>query len=303
MNPIIKNMSKLFAIISLIRVRQWIKNFFIIVPFVLSFKFLDFSIKNYLNLFISVGTFCLITSAVYILNDINDVEEDKNHQKKKTRPLANGELNITLALLLFILFFVLAIFITSIYFRKAALFTMILYFINGAIYTFLIKHHAIFDVISISLGFVLRVLFGIFCFGAPISKWIVLLTFTLCLFLALTKRKKDFTTIGYYRKSLDGYTQNILDKFITISSTLAISCYIMYTNEMLDISGNYGFTLSNIFVIFGIFRYIQSMHLEKVDVGESGVIIYKDAIFLLNLILWAIFLMLCLTDKITILKI
>lgn len=285
------------------RLKQWVKNVFIILPFVLSFKFTEFTSENYFNLILSLTAFCLVSSSVYILNDILDIEEDKKHLKKRNRPLASGQLSVGFASLLFILLFVGAILLVSLHFRKAALLTILIYFINNLVYTFVIKHHAIFDAISISMGFVLRVLFGIFCFGAPVSKWIMLLTFTLCLFLAFSKRRKDFVTEGYHRKSLDGYTQIMLDKFITISATLAIACYIMYTNEMTDVSENYGFIFSNVFVVFGIFRYLQAMHLNNVDVGDSGVIIYKDMIFLLNLLFWALFLMLCLTNQITIFKI
>lgn len=146
----------------------------------------------------------------------------------------------------------------------------------------------------ISLGFVLRVLFGVFCFSTPTSKWIILLTFTICLFLALTKRRKDFETDGYLRKSLKGYTLIMLDKFIVIAAVLAISCYVMYVNEMVNITGNYYFILTNLFVVFGIFRYLQAIHLDTVDTGESGIILYKDLVFLINIVLWGITLLLCL---------
>ena len=112
------------------------------------------------------------------------------------------------------------------------------------------------------------------------------MTFTLCLFLAFTKRRKDFITDGYLRKSLVGYNLVMLDKFIVISASLAIASYVMYTNEMYDITDNYGFIVSNLFVFFGIFRYLQAVHLDSLDTGESGIIIYKDLVFLANLVLW-----------------
>jgi hypothetical protein len=99
------------------------------------------------------------------------------------------------------------------------------------------------------------------------------------------------------RKSLRGYTQIMLDKFIIISAVLAISCYVMYTNEMVNISGNYGFTFTNIFVIFGVFRYLQALHLDTSDIGDSGIIIYKDMVFLGNIILWGMTLILCLISS------
>lgn len=288
-------MNKFFAIISLIRVRQWIKNSFVAIPFILSFKFIDFSSENYLNFFIGILSFCLMSSAMYIVNDFRDIGEDKNHARKKKRPLASGEISALLAMVLFFILFSASVILTHLYFNNYALLLILLYCANSLIYTFLLKNYAIFDVISIALGFVLRVLFGIFCFGAPISKWVILLTFTLCLFLAFTKRRKDFLTDGYVKKSLQGYNLIMLDKFITISSVLTISSYIMYSTEMLNITDNYGFIFTDLFVIFGIFRYLQSMHLDKVDVGDSGIIIYKDMVFLVNLILWALSLILSLS--------
>jgi 4-hydroxybenzoate polyprenyltransferase len=287
-------MNRLMAVLKLMRIKQWIKNCFVAIPFVLSLKFLEVNFENYWHLFISVLCFCLASSAVYIINDFVDRKEDLLHYKKKKRPLADGSISTAFALLLFIILVVAAILLTMTYFNSKALLIILLYFSNSLLYTLITKHHAIFDAISISVGFVLRVFFGIYCFETLISKWIILLTFTICLFLAFTKRRKDFATDGYVRRSLKGYTQIMLDKFIVISATLAIACYVMYTNEMVNITSNYGFTITNLFVIFGVFRYLQALHLDTADVGDSGVIIYKDMIFLANLILWGIALIGCL---------
>lgn len=276
------------------RINQWIKNFFVAIPFILSLKFLQFNFLNYLHLLIGVIAFCLISSAVYILNDINDLEEDRNHPKKKNRPITNGSVSIKFATILCITLTIISSSLTYQFFNNTALLILFLYLIKNIIYTFKAKHFAIFDTIFISLGFVLRILFGIFAFETPISKWIILLTFTLCLFLAFTKRRQDFITDGYLRHSLKGYNITMLDQFISISSALAISSYVMYSVEMFNTSNNYGFILSNIFVFFGIFRYLQAVHLDNFETGESGMIIYKDTIFLINLFLWIVTLLLCL---------
>lgn len=287
-------MNKLLVIFRLIRIKQWIKNGFVGIPFILSLEFLEINFENYWKLVVSVICFCLISSSVYIINDLVDKEEDKLHYLKKKRPLAEGSISTFFAVIIIIVAIAVSTIVTAEYFGGKALFVMLLYLCNSLIYTFFIKRFAIFDAISISIGFVLRVFFGIFCFETPISKWIILLTFTICLFLAFTKRRRDFLVDGYIRKSLKGYNQIMLDKFITISATLAISCYIMYTNEMVNISDNYGFTMTNIFVIFGIFRYLQMLHLNNVDVCDSGVLLYRDKIFVTNIILWGMSLITCL---------
>ncbi len=286
-------MNKILEVLKLIRVKQWIKNGFVAIPFVLSLKFLEINFENYANLVLAIFCFCLVSSAVYILNDLFDRKEDLQHPKKKKRPLAIGSISVSAALVIFALLIAASFFIAAQYFPKRSLLAIFLYFLNSFVYTKLTKHFAIFDAITISLGFVLRVFFGIFCFETPISKWIILLTFTICLFLAFAKRKKDFED-GCVRKSLKGYTKVMLDKFIVISAVLAISCYVMYTNEMVNLSDNYGFTLTNIFVIFGVFRYLQALHLDTTDIGDSGIIIYKDLVFLINILLWGISLIGCL---------
>jgi 4-hydroxybenzoate polyprenyltransferase len=289
-------MNKLAEILKLMRLKQWIKNGFVAIPFILSLKFLEINFQNYFNLFLGILSFCLISSAVYIINDLIDRKEDRQHNKKKNRPLAKGSISVSLALIICAFLIFSSFWIVVYFFNIKALLVILLYFLNSLIYSFKTKNFAIFDTMSIALGFVLRVLFGIFCFETPISKWVILLTFTICLFLAFTKRRKDFND-GYVRKSLRGYTQIMLDKFIIISAVLAISCYVMYTNEMVNISGNYGFTFTNIFVIFGVFRYLQALHLDTSDIGDSGIIIYKDMVFLGNIILWGMTLILCLISS------
>ena len=289
-------MNKLAEILKLMRLKQWIKNGFVAIPFILSLKFLEINFQNYFNLFLGILSFYLISSAVYIINDLIDRKEDRQHNKKKNRPLAKGSISVSLALIICAFLIFSSFWIVVYFFNIKALLVILLYFLNSLIYSFKTKNFAIFDTMSIALGFVLRVLFGIFCFETPISKWVILLTFTICLFLAFTKRRKDFND-GYVRKSLRGYTQIMLDKFIIISAVLAISCYVMYTNEMVNISGNYGFTFTNIFVIFGVFRYLQALHLDTSDIGDSGIIIYKDMVFLGNIILWGMTLILCLISS------
>ncbi len=282
------------SIVKLVRVKQWIKNTFVAIPFILSLKFLEITKENYSRLFIAILCFCLVSSVIYIINDLMDRSEDKLHPKKKNRPLVQGKVSVSFAIIICLIFLIISYSLTIVYFNSKALLVISLYCINSIIYTIYAKHYAIFDTFTIAIGFVLRVFFGIFCCNTPISKWIILLTFTICLFLAFAKRRKDFSTEGYVRKSLKGYNFTMLDKFISISAALAIACYIMYTNEMFNQSGNYGFTITNIFVIFGIFRYLQALHLNTTDIGDSGIIIYKDIVFLLNIILWGISLIVCL---------
>ena len=144
-------MNKFIAVFRLIRVKQWIKNFFVVIPFILSMKFLQFNLADYCNLVIGYAAFCLISSAVYIFNDLQDLEEDRKHPTKKNRPIVSGEISTSFALILGIILAASSLILVYKFFNAAALMVIIAYLIKNLIYSFKVKHFAIFDVMFISL--------------------------------------------------------------------------------------------------------------------------------------------------------
>ena len=234
--------------LKLLRVEQWIKNCFVFVPLFFSGNItnLDLLTKSVFAFVI----FSLAASCIYIINDYSDIESDKKHPEKRNRPLASGAISkptaITILLVLMISCIALIIF-TQYYFNLSVLNIKIfllqfnlwklatiiaVYFFMNLAYTFKLKHVAIVDITIIAIGFVLRVLAGGYATGILISQWAILLTFVLALVLAIGKRRGELINAqvsGKTRKALDGYNVQFADIALSISCTLAIVCYLMFT--------------------------------------------------------------------------
>lgn len=270
----------------LLRVKQWTKNSFVVLPFIISLKFLDFLPLDFIKVFVATICFCFTSSSVYIINDLHDVVEDNLHPRKRLRPIASKKVSKGSAISIAIILLTASIFLTVKWFNISSLAALLSYFVLNLLYTIKLKHYALFDCFLISIFFIIRILFGLFCLDITISKWILLLTFSLCLFLAFSKRKSELTVDGYNRKSLDQYNSILLDKLITIGASIAICSYVMYTNEMTEMYDNYLFMVTDLFVFFGIFRYLQIIYLDKQDFGEPSRILYRDKVFSANIILW-----------------
>jgi 4-hydroxybenzoate polyprenyltransferase len=123
-------MNKLAEILKLMRLKQWIKNGFVAIPFVLSLKFLEINFQNYFNLFLGILSFCLISSAVYIINDLIDIKEDRQHNKKKNRPLAKGSISVSLALIICAFLIFSSFWIVVYFFNIKGLVVILLYFLK-----------------------------------------------------------------------------------------------------------------------------------------------------------------------------
>ena len=222
--------------LKLLRVEQWVKNFFVFIPLFFSGNIThpNFFVKSVFAFIV----FSLIASSIYILNDYKDIEADQKHPEKKDRPLANGSISKTTALFLFttlISVVAMLVFFGQEYFHKNLWkFAVIIgsYFIMNLAYTFRLKHVAIVDIFIIAIGFVLRVLAGGYATGIKISQWAILLTFVLALVLAVGKRRGELINAaisGKTRKALDGYNVQFADIVLSISVTLAVICYLMFT--------------------------------------------------------------------------
>ncbi|MCX7877788.1 MAG: UbiA family prenyltransferase, partial [Ignavibacteria bacterium] len=176
--------------IKLIRLKQWIKNFFVFAPLLFSKHIfhLEYLIPAVLAFFI----FSLSSSAVYIINDIIDAESDRVHPKKKYRPIASGEISTKQALIFFLI--IILLIITGLFFTNHLFAAVIVvYFITNFLYSFKVKSIVLLDVFFISFGFMLRVLGGAAAISVPISNWMVLTTIFISLFLAISKRRGELS--------------------------------------------------------------------------------------------------------------
>lgn len=276
----------LFSIFKLMRPKQWIKNLFVLVPLLFSERFLLLGdIERSIATFI---LFCLISSTVYVMNDILDVENDRMHPKKKFRPIASGAVKVPQAIVALIV--LLAVSLIGAYLLDFKLFIIILlYLLNNIIYSFKIKHIVIIDVVSIAVGFVLRVGAGAVVIDVKLSGWIILCTFFISLFLGFEKRKNELVKLSdkatEHRKILDDYSEELLKQYSNISVACTIVCYAMYT--FISYKSNNYMMFTNIFVVYGIFRY-KYLAEKKGSGGSPTEAVLSDINLLIAVALWAL---------------
>ena len=236
-----------------------------------------------------------MASAVYIFNDIYDLEKDKLHELKRHRPLATGDVSIKSAIVLLLLMFAVA---TGLAFYVGLTFVYVIegYFVLNLIYSLYLKNISLVDISLIAIGFVLRVLAGGIAAQVPISKWLILMTFLLACCLALGKRRDDLlldVDMHSIRPSLKGYTLPFIDTCLVVLSVTTIVCYIMYTvseDVVLRLHSDHIY-LTSIFVIIGILRFLQIAIVEQTS-GSPTLILLKDTMIQVMIGLWlAAFLM------------
>ena len=276
------------AVIKLMRPHQYIKNLFIFVPIFFALKVGDSQLL--LNTMIAFFAFSLLASAVYILNDYCDIEDDQAHPEKKNRPLASGAIQkpqaIILMVLLTILGSVLMLSISSI-----ATAIMLAYVVLNIAYSFALKHISILDVTIIATGFVLRLFVGSAVTDIPLSMWVVIMTFLLALFMALAKRRDDVLIYNQtgkkMRKVIDGYNLQFLDTAMAIMASVVIVAYTIYTTSLEVVGRMHSeyLYLTSLFVILGILRYLQVVFVLE-DSGAPTKIVFKDRFIQLTLVGW-----------------
>lgn len=276
--------------IKLIRPHQWIKNLFLFLP-----AFFAGSLYNYL-LFIELSlgfmAFSFAASAIYIFNDIMDIESDRNHPSKKFRPIAFGKISITMAYsmigILLLLSFVVCYFVNDAFSLIIAI-----YLIFNLLYSLGLKKIAILDIMIVSSGFVFRTLGGGIIAEVPVSKWLILMIFLLALFLAMAKRLDDLLiekeTGVISRKNVGKYNIAYITSGITMLAGIITVCYIMYSisEDVMGKQHSDHVYLTSIFVIAGILRYLQIILVENKRWSPTRVL-YKDPFIIITILLWAL---------------
>jgi len=275
--------------LKLIRINQWVKNFFVFIPIFFAGKFFESSLL--IESFIGFVLFSLVASSIYIINDYVDIEKDQKHPEKKFRPLASGKISKQKALILFgglVTLTILGAVVLDNYKVGAIL---LAYFILNIAYSFKLKQIAILDVMIIATGFLMRVLVGGYITGIIISDWTILLTFTAALILALGKRRGELINMnlaGTTRKSLDGYNEPFVNAALIIACTITIVCYLMFillpeTQQKFHHYIIYTF----VFVFAGILRYLQQTFVFQKTESPTK-LIFKDLFLQILIVLWGI---------------
>lgn len=260
--------------LKLLRVNQWIKNTFIFLP--LFFDGTAVSFPKWMNLLKGFLAFSCITSAIYVLNDITDRDEDKNHPLKKYRPIASKEITLKHAGLIGILIGFIGLIYFLIY-EQDALLSVLIYISLMILYCFLFRKISILDVLVISIGFVLRLFVGGKISGTPISVWIIIMVFLLALFIAFSKRRDDLINgNSQFRKSLLDYNLSFINTVISILVPIIIVTYILYcTSDSNILRVSEHIYLTTLFVIMGFLRYLQLVFVN--NLGSDPVqILYDD---------------------------
>jgi 4-hydroxybenzoate polyprenyltransferase len=272
------------------RPHQYIKNLFIFLPLFFALKITDTGLL--LNTIIAFISFSFTASAIYTLNDYHDIEEDRQHPKKKSRPLASGAISKSQAIIIMTVLGVVG-FVLMAALSLKAVGILTAYVSMNIAYSFYLKHVAILDVVIIAIGFVLRLFIGSAVTDIPLSMWIVIMTFLLALFMALAKRRDDvliyLDTGKKMRKVIDGYSLQFLDTAMAIMASVVIVAYTIYTTSpevVARVHSDYLY-LTALFVILGIMRYLQVAFVLK-DSGSPTKIVLKDRFMQLTLAGWVL---------------
>ena len=222
-----KGIKQMKDVLKLFRVKHYIKNLLVFVPLFFAGEIFNISLMK--HAIVGFVCFCLISSAVYILNDIQDIEKDRLHPKKKNRPLASGRISIKKGILFLVGCILIAFLISGFQMKLYGTAALLLYFILNVAYSMELKNKPIIDIVILASGFVIRIIYGGLIVGIPISKWLYLVVVTGSLFMGLGKRRNELTQQGNTREVLKYYSESFLDKNMYVCFTLVIVFYAMWT--------------------------------------------------------------------------
>ncbi len=272
------------------RPRQWTKNAFVFAALIFDRQF--FKVDALKNTILTFILFCLVSSSVYLINDIMDVNADRNHPIKKKRPIASGKLPIKLAVVISVI--LLLISLVGSYFLSTGLMIIVaVYFILNLTYSKWLKHIPLIDVLVIAACFVLRVAAGVSVIQVErFSPWLYVVTTLLSLYIGFGKRRAELMVLvpdgsQSHRKVLSGYSLDFVDQLITIVSATTIIAYSLYTFSAPNLPENHAMMLTIPFVLYGIFRYLSLMKIDHRG-GEPEELLLKDRPLQITVALWAI---------------
>lgn len=277
-------------LVRLLRPQQWIKNIFVFAGLLFGQKVGDLN-----AVLLSLAGFvllCLISSTVYILNDIHDREEDKLHPRKCKRPLASGAVSVRTAATLLAVLLVVGL---GGSWRLNTEFGIVAtaYLVLQGLYTFAFKHMVILDVIAIGLGFVLRAISGAVLVDVAISPWLVHCTFTLCLFMGFSKRRCELNALEScnesahaHRKTLALYTPDLLNHMTTLTAGVAIVSFMLYSvdSRTVAVFGTNYLLYTLPIVVYAVFRFALLVEHGEVD-GPTDVVL-RDRPFQIAILVW-----------------
>ncbi len=283
-------------LIKCMRPRQWTKNLILFAGLLFSEKGLLFQPAAWLWATVGFFLFCLLSGAVYLINDLVDVERDRRHPEKRLRPIPAGLVTVGQARLAIFLLLVTTIGCAAAISNLFAV-SAVAYFLLNLAYSLKLKQLVLLDVLCIAIGFVLRAQAGVGVLrpiepGIYMSHWLLLCTLMLALFLALAKRRQEIMLLSegadLHRVSLADYTPGFIDQMIAIVSATTVVSYALYTvsTETVAKFGTDGLVLTVPVVVYGIFRYLYLIHLRKLGDNPSELLL-ADHPLQITILIWA----------------
>ncbi|MGQ9493178.1 MAG: decaprenyl-phosphate phosphoribosyltransferase [Anaerolineae bacterium] len=282
-------MNTLVTLLKAMRPKQWTKNIFVLAALVFDAKLFvsEFLFKSLLAFVL----FCAISSAVYLINDLSDVERDRQHPTKRNRPLASGQLAPGLALTVAVLLVAISM---PIAYGLDPLFAALagIYLLTMVLYSFWLKNIVIIDVLTVAAGFVLRVAAGVVVVKtARFSPWLYLCMVLLALFIAISKRRHELVLLNEsaneHRSIFNEYSLPLLDDMIRMVTACTAMAYSLYTFSAVGLPPNHAMMLTIPFVLYGLFRYMYLVHI-KGEGGEPEDLLLKDRPLFLAVVLWGL---------------
>ena len=272
-------MKKLKNILKLMRIKHYLKNGLIFLPLIFNSQL--FEEKPLLMTFYGFISFCLISSAVYVINDIKDVEKDRMHKIKKNRPIASGAISIKEAILLFIVLTISSLCINIFIIKEFSSILLIsLYLILNIMYSLGLKNIPIIDVVILVSGFVIRVIYGASIMSIEISKWLYLTVMSGSFFMGFGKRRNEIIKQGNdSRAVLKYYTKDYLDKFMYACLVLTLMFYSLWsvdTSTTAKFGENMIYTIPLVMIIF--MKYC--LDIEGNSYGDPVDVITSDKILM-----------------------
>jgi len=276
-------------LIKTMRPHQWIKNILVYVPLVFDRKLTH--IPSLIQTTTGFILFCLVASVIYIINDIADLEADRNHPKKRNRPLASGDLPISVAVVTAIVILVI-VFPLAYWLAPSFALVLVCYFILNLLYSKWLKHIPIIDVFVLASFYVLRVIAGLTLIDVErFSPWLYMVTSLLALYIGLGKRRAELALLegnaNQHRRVLEGYTIPLLDQYIIIVSAMTIIAYSLYTFSAPNLPDNHAMMLTIPFAIYGVFRYLYLIQIKKRG-GAPEEILLSDIPLQVTVVLWGL---------------
>ena len=281
-------------ILRLIRPKQWIKNMFVFIPMFFAGELFD--LHSLCLCAVTFLAYSLMASSIYCYNDIVDADADRRHPVKCHRPVASGAVSVRLAYTLMALMAVLSVAVVLLLPPEVmanVLAVVLFYYLLNLSYCSKLKQYAIVDVCIVAFGFVLRILAGGFACEVTPSNWLVIMTFLLTLFMSFAKRRDDVLRMNETgeppRKNTVRYNLTFITQAITITASVTLVCYIMYTvspevTERFDTPYLY---LTFVFVLLGLLRYIQIAVVDKKS-GDPTKVILHDHFSQMIVVAWVL---------------